>query len=194
MPHERQVGAQNIRTGIEILTVGLKATIEYSFRVAFARQNDRSNVRVMQPCEERLDIFERGRGRRRTAKQVAGYQYRIDPMFDREIADALEEIRKVRAEREREPDQGDRHQLAQAGGVLMLNGTENPGNKLVFFMAINNVKFRKPVVPGDQLILEAENIRAKARTGHVRCRALVGDQVAAEAEIKFMLVDNELGG
>jgi UDP-3-O-[3-hydroxymyristoyl] N-acetylglucosamine deacetylase/3-hydroxyacyl-[acyl-carrier-protein] dehydratase len=44
------------------------------------------------------------------------------------------------------------------------------------------------------LVLESEAIRVKARTGHVRCRAYVGDQVAAEAEIKFMLVDNELGG
>ena len=44
--------------------------------------------------------------------------------------------------------------LAQAGGILLLNGIENPGNKLVYFMSINNVKFRKPVVPGDQLYLD----------------------------------------
>ena len=56
------------------------------------------------------------------------------------------------------------------------------------------LQLRRPVVPGDQLILESENIRVKARIGHVRCRAYVGDQIVAEAEIKFMLVDNELGG
>jgi len=56
---------------------------------------------------------------------------------------------------------------------------------------MDKVKLRRPVVPGDQLILEAENIRVKARTGHVRCRAMVGDQLAAEAIIKFMLIDEQ---
>jgi len=51
------------------------------------------------------------------------------------------------------------------------------------------VKIRRPVVPGDQLILEAQMVRVRSRTGHCRCRALVGDKLVAEAEIKFMLVD-----
>jgi len=46
-------------------------------------------------------------------------------------------------------------------------------------------------VPGDQLILTAETVRLRKRTAHCRCRALVGDSVAAEAEIRFMLVDDE---
>ena len=82
--------------------------------------------------------------------------------------------------------------MAQLSGLLLSRKLEHSG-KIPLLLSLDKVKLRKPVVPGDQLILESENIRVKARTGHVRCRAYVGDQVAAEAEIKFMLVDNELG-
>jgi UDP-3-O-[3-hydroxymyristoyl] N-acetylglucosamine deacetylase / 3-hydroxyacyl-[acyl-carrier-protein] dehydratase len=82
--------------------------------------------------------------------------------------------------------------MAQLSGLLLSRSLEHSG-KIPLLLSLDKVKLRKPVVPGDQLILESENIRVKARTGHVRCRAYVGDQIAAEAEIKFMLVDNELG-
>jgi 3-hydroxymyristoyl/3-hydroxydecanoyl-(acyl carrier protein) dehydratase len=58
-------------------------------------------------------------------------------------------------------------------------------------LSMDNVKLRKPVVPGDQLILTAETLRLRKRTAHCRCRAMVGDAVVAEAQIKFMLVDDE---
>ncbi len=83
--------------------------------------------------------------------------------------------------------------LAQLSGLLLSRKLEHSG-KIPMLLSLDKVKLRRPVVPGDQLILESENIRVKARTGHVRCKAYVGDQVAAEAEIKFMLVDNELMG
>jgi UDP-3-O-[3-hydroxymyristoyl] N-acetylglucosamine deacetylase / 3-hydroxyacyl-[acyl-carrier-protein] dehydratase len=83
--------------------------------------------------------------------------------------------------------------LAQLSGLLLSRKLEHTG-KIPVLLSLDKVKLRRPVVPGDQLILESENIRVKARTGHVRCRAYVGDQIVAEAEIKFMLVDNELGG
>jgi 3-hydroxymyristoyl/3-hydroxydecanoyl-(acyl carrier protein) dehydratase len=60
-------------------------------------------------------------------------------------------------------------------------------------LSLDKVKLRKPVVPGDQLVLEAENVRASPRLGHIRCKALVDDKTAAEADIKFMLVDAETG-
>jgi UDP-3-O-[3-hydroxymyristoyl] N-acetylglucosamine deacetylase/3-hydroxyacyl-[acyl-carrier-protein] dehydratase len=82
--------------------------------------------------------------------------------------------------------------LAQLSGLLLSRKLEHSG-KIPMLLSLDHVKLRRPVVPGDQLVLEAENIRVKARTGHVKARAYVGDQVAAEAEIKFMLVDNELG-
>jgi len=47
------------------------------------------------------------------------------------------------------------------------------------------------VRPGDQLFIEAEALSARSRTGHCRCKATVNDELAAEAEIKFMLVDAE---
>jgi UDP-3-O-[3-hydroxymyristoyl] N-acetylglucosamine deacetylase/3-hydroxyacyl-[acyl-carrier-protein] dehydratase len=82
--------------------------------------------------------------------------------------------------------------LAQLSGLLLSRKLEHTG-KIPLLLSLDKVKLRRPVVPGDQLMLESENIRVKSRIGHVRCRAYVGDQVAAEAEIKFMLVDNELG-
>jgi len=83
--------------------------------------------------------------------------------------------------------------MAQLSGLLLSRKLEHSG-KIPLLLSLDKVKLRRPVVPGDQLILESENIRVKARTGHVRCKAYVGDQIAAEAEIKFMLVDNELLG
>jgi UDP-3-O-[3-hydroxymyristoyl] N-acetylglucosamine deacetylase/3-hydroxyacyl-[acyl-carrier-protein] dehydratase len=79
--------------------------------------------------------------------------------------------------------------MAQVGGVMMLASEENKG-KLAFFLSINNVKFRKPVVPGDQLILEVEAIKVKSKTGQVRGRALVDGKVVAEADFVCALVSN----
>ncbi|MFH0877025.1 MAG: 3-hydroxyacyl-ACP dehydratase FabZ, partial [Candidatus Omnitrophota bacterium] len=79
--------------------------------------------------------------------------------------------------------------MAQVGGVLMLSPLENRG-KLAFFMAANNVKFRKPVVPGDQLRIEVQVGKIRSKTGQVITRALVGEDVVAEAELMFALVES----
>ncbi|MHC4105554.1 MAG: hotdog domain-containing protein, partial [Planctomycetota bacterium] len=63
--------------------------------------------------------------------------------------------------------------------------------QLAMLLSMDNVKLRKPVVPGDQLILTSETLRLRKRTAHCRCKAMVGDMVVAEAQIKFMLVDDE---
>jgi UDP-3-O-[3-hydroxymyristoyl] N-acetylglucosamine deacetylase/3-hydroxyacyl-[acyl-carrier-protein] dehydratase len=78
--------------------------------------------------------------------------------------------------------------MAQLGGIMMLIPDENRG-KLPFFMAINNVKFRKTVVPGDQLVLEVEAGKIKTKTGQVHGRAFVDGKVVAEADLMFALVD-----
>ena len=78
--------------------------------------------------------------------------------------------------------------MAQVGGVMMLSDKENQG-KLAFFMAANNIKWRKPVLPGDQLILEVEVVKLKSKTGQVRGQAKVGDKLVAEADLMFALVD-----
>ncbi|MCG3179902.1 MAG: hypothetical protein BIFFINMI_02252 [Phycisphaerae bacterium] len=80
--------------------------------------------------------------------------------------------------------------MAQLSGILLSQKLEHTG-KLAVLLSMDKVKMRRPVVPGDQLVLVAETIRVKSRTGHVKCEALVGDKLACEAEIKFMLVDSE---
>jgi len=80
--------------------------------------------------------------------------------------------------------------MAQLGGLLLSQKLEHTG-KLAILLSMDKVKMRHPVVPGDQLLLEAIAVRVKSRTGHVRCKAFVGDRMACEADIKFMLVDAE---
>jgi len=80
--------------------------------------------------------------------------------------------------------------MAQLGGLLLSQKLEHTG-KLAVLLSMDKVKMRTPVVPGDQLLLEATTVRVKSRTGHVRCKAFVEDKLACEADIKFMLVDAE---
>jgi UDP-3-O-[3-hydroxymyristoyl] N-acetylglucosamine deacetylase/3-hydroxyacyl-[acyl-carrier-protein] dehydratase len=81
--------------------------------------------------------------------------------------------------------------LAQAGGVLMLNGLENPGNKLVYFMSINNVKFRRPVVPGDQLVLDVQMVSRRSKVIQVRGQAYVDGNLVAEGDFTAAIVDRD---
>jgi UDP-3-O-[3-hydroxymyristoyl] N-acetylglucosamine deacetylase/3-hydroxyacyl-[acyl-carrier-protein] dehydratase len=78
--------------------------------------------------------------------------------------------------------------MGQLGGLLMSQKLEHTG-KIAVLLSLDKVKLRQPVTPGDQLILEAEAIRTRPRTGTMRCRAFVGDKIAAEAQIRFMMVD-----
>ena len=80
--------------------------------------------------------------------------------------------------------------MAQVSGLLFAQRLELTG-KLAVLLSMNNVKLRKSVVPGDQLILTAESIRLRKRTAQCRCKAMVGDALVAEAQIRFMLVDEE---
>ena len=78
--------------------------------------------------------------------------------------------------------------MAQVGGIIMLNKRENLG-KFAYFMAVDNVKFRKPVVPGDQVIIEAELGKLRTRTGQVISRAFVDGKVVCEGELMFALTE-----
>jgi len=80
--------------------------------------------------------------------------------------------------------------MAQVSGLLFAQRLEHTG-KLAVLLSMDGVKLRRPVIPGDQLVLTAETVRLRKRTAQCRCRAMVGDAVAAEAQIKFMLVDEE---
>ncbi len=79
--------------------------------------------------------------------------------------------------------------MAQTGGILLLNTVENPESKLVYFMAIDKAKFRKPVRPGDQLLFELELTRLKGRICQMNGRAYVRGALVAEAELLSTIVD-----
>jgi UDP-3-O-[3-hydroxymyristoyl] N-acetylglucosamine deacetylase/3-hydroxyacyl-[acyl-carrier-protein] dehydratase len=76
--------------------------------------------------------------------------------------------------------------MAQCGGIMLLKGGENAG-KLAFFMSADNVKYRKPVVPGDQLLIEAELTAQRRNIGRAKCTCKVGGEVVSEAELMFLI-------
>ncbi len=78
--------------------------------------------------------------------------------------------------------------LAQVSGLLVTQSLEHAG-KVGYLTSMDRVKLRRPVRPGDQLILESEILHLRSRSAHCKCVAKVAGQIAAEAEIKFVLVD-----
>ena len=78
--------------------------------------------------------------------------------------------------------------MAQLGGLLLSQTLEHTG-KIAVLLSLDRVKLRHPVTPGDQLVLEAETVRASTRTASIRCKAHVGSRQVAEAQIRFMMVD-----
>ncbi|MDD2751725.1 MAG: bifunctional UDP-3-O-[3-hydroxymyristoyl] N-acetylglucosamine deacetylase/3-hydroxyacyl-ACP dehydratase [Candidatus Omnitrophica bacterium] len=79
--------------------------------------------------------------------------------------------------------------LAQVGGVMMLASEENRG-KLAFFLSADNVKFRKTVLPGDQLMLQVEAGKVKSKTAQVFGKAFVDGKIVAEADFMCALVES----
>ncbi len=79
--------------------------------------------------------------------------------------------------------------MAQAGGVLLLSSVDNPGNYLVYFSRIDKARFRKPVLPGDQLRFELELLTLRRRVCKMQGHAYVGDDLVAEAELLSTIVD-----
>jgi len=78
--------------------------------------------------------------------------------------------------------------MAQAGAVLILAKPENR-SRLIYFMGIDRVRYRRPVVAGDVVFLEGVVLRLRARMGSLRGRALVDGKVACEGEMTFALGD-----
>ena len=78
--------------------------------------------------------------------------------------------------------------MAQLGGLLLSQTLEHTG-KIAVLLSLDRVNPRHPVTPGDQLILEAETVRASTRTASIKCRAHVRSREVAEAQIRFMMVD-----
>jgi 3-hydroxyacyl-[acyl-carrier-protein] dehydratase len=82
--------------------------------------------------------------------------------------------------------------MAQTAGVLMLGNIPDRDSKLVFFTGIEDAKFRKPVVPGDQLRMELTVLRYRPRYIKLRGVAYVDGVLAAEARISSSLVDRSM--
>lgn len=73
--------------------------------------------------------------------------------------------------------------LAQVGGILFMQNVDEPEKKIFYFASIDHAKFRKPVVPGDQLRLEMEILRMRKTSCKMKGTALVDNEIVAEAEL-----------
>ncbi len=73
--------------------------------------------------------------------------------------------------------------MAQVGGILIMNTVDNPRDNLVYFSRIDKARFRKPVLPGDQLRFELELLALRRRVCKMKGLAYVGDDLVAEAEL-----------
>ena len=84
--------------------------------------------------------------------------------------------------------------MAQAGGVLAFKsmdaeGQENTKEKVVYFMSIDNAKFRSPVKPGDKLVYKLTVLKHRGNIWVLDAKAYVDEKLVAEAELKAMIVD-----
>ena len=79
--------------------------------------------------------------------------------------------------------------MAQVGAILLLKNIEDRENKLALFAGIDEVRFRKPVLPGDVLRFEVEVLKVKATIGKLKGKAYVGDELVCEATVMSVLVD-----
>jgi len=81
--------------------------------------------------------------------------------------------------------------MAQVGGFLVFKAAEDREKKLVFFSGVENARFRRPVRPGDQILIEMKVLRIKSRIGKLHGSASVDGQLVAEAEIMFSMVSRD---
>jgi UDP-3-O-[3-hydroxymyristoyl] N-acetylglucosamine deacetylase/3-hydroxyacyl-[acyl-carrier-protein] dehydratase len=78
--------------------------------------------------------------------------------------------------------------IAQVAGVLLLKRVE-AANQVAYFMSAEDVKWRKPVVPGDSLVIEVELIKVRGKIGRAKGVCKVGGEIVSEAEVTFMMRD-----
>ncbi|CAN5722312.1 bifunctional UDP-3-O-[3-hydroxymyristoyl] N-acetylglucosamine deacetylase/3-hydroxyacyl-ACP dehydratase [soil metagenome] len=79
--------------------------------------------------------------------------------------------------------------MAQVGGLLLMDTIENPEEKIVYFMSLDNVKWRRPVTPGDQIRFEVEVTQIRGRTARMKGVGTVDGRVVAEADMMARVVD-----
>jgi 3-hydroxymyristoyl/3-hydroxydecanoyl-(acyl carrier protein) dehydratase len=79
--------------------------------------------------------------------------------------------------------------MAQVGGLLVMDTIETPEDKIVYFMTLDTVKWRRPVTPGDQIRFELEVLQIRGTTCRMKGIGKVDGQVVAEAEMMARVVD-----
>ena len=79
--------------------------------------------------------------------------------------------------------------MGQVGGLLLMDAVEKPDDYVVYFMALDNVKWRRPVVPGDQLELELEMLQFRRQVCRMRGRGMVDGHIVAEADLMARIVE-----
>jgi beta-hydroxyacyl-ACP dehydratase FabZ len=79
--------------------------------------------------------------------------------------------------------------MAQVGGMLLMRTIADPSSKVVYFLSLDNVKFRRPVKPGDQLRIEMEVLQIRGMMCKMRGVATVDGQVVTEADMAAMVRD-----
>ncbi len=79
--------------------------------------------------------------------------------------------------------------MAQVGGLMFMDSFDRPEDKVVYFMSLNNVKFRRPVTPGDQLVFELAMVKQRGPVCVMKGVGRVDGRVVAEAELKAQVVD-----
>jgi UDP-3-O-[3-hydroxymyristoyl] N-acetylglucosamine deacetylase/3-hydroxyacyl-[acyl-carrier-protein] dehydratase len=79
--------------------------------------------------------------------------------------------------------------MAQVGGMLLMGSVDDPETKVVYFMSLDNVKWRRPVKPGDQIRFELEVVQIRGRICRMNGVARVDGELVAEAEMAAMVRD-----
>jgi UDP-3-O-[3-hydroxymyristoyl] N-acetylglucosamine deacetylase/3-hydroxyacyl-[acyl-carrier-protein] dehydratase len=79
--------------------------------------------------------------------------------------------------------------MAQVGGLLLMDAVENPEEKVVYFMSLDNVKWRRPITPGDQIRFQLEMLSLRRHVCKMRGEGFVDGKLVAEAEMMARIVD-----
>ena len=79
--------------------------------------------------------------------------------------------------------------MAQCGGLLLMGEEQDPADKAIYFMTMDNVKFRRPVTPGDTIVFELEVLQLRRQVCKMKGRGLVAGHVVAEAEFMARIMD-----
>lgn len=79
--------------------------------------------------------------------------------------------------------------MAQVGGLLLMDSVEDPQDKVVYFMSLDNVKWRRPITPGDQVVFELEMLNLRRQTCKMKGTGTVDGQLVAQAEMTARVVD-----